>query len=359
MTSQTLPIDLANPFAVSQAEKEVALLAGLNSLTISHRDRCPGYSAMLEGVYGTEALVAAGLDRVPYLPVRAFKHFKLKSVPDEAVVRRLTSSGTTGQQVSQIFLDAETSALQVRALASIVQDFIGRQRLPMLIVDRTEIIRGKMALSARAAGILGFSNFGRNHFHALNEDMQPDWGKIDHFLETCRHKPILLFGFTWVIWQNFLQAAIKAGRRFDVGPESILVHGGGWKKLADQSVDNPTFKSMLKEQFGIRRVSNYYGMVEQVGSVFMECKEGHFHSPAFADVLMRDLLTLELADSGAVEVLSLLPRSYPGHAILTEDMGTVLGQDDCPCGRKGKYFQIHGRIPMAEMRGCSDVRPTS
>ncbi|CAE6809980.1 hypothetical protein R69927_00137 [Paraburkholderia domus] len=352
------PAQLSSPFVAPQAEREASLLTGLNLLTAWHAARCPGYAALLAGVYGANVR-AESLAHVPYLPVRMFKHFELRSVPDEAVVRCLTSSGTTGQQVSRIFLDAQTSGLQVRALAAIVQDFIGKQRLPMLIVDQHEIVRGGRAdFSARAAGVLGFSNFGRHHFYALDEHMQPRWNEIAQFLDTHRGTPILLFGFTWVIWQYFLQAAIRDDRRFDLGESSILVHGGGWKKLADQSVDNPTFKAMLAEQFGIRRVSNYYGMVEQVGSVFMECETGHFHAPAFADVLMRDFTTLQPSESGAVEVVSLLPRSYPGHAILTEDMGTVLGTDDCPCGRKGKYFQIHGRIPKAEIRGCSDVRAT-
>ena len=56
-----------------------------------------------------------------------------------------------------------------------------------------------------------------------------------------------------------------------------------------------------------------------------------------------------------IELVSLLPVSYPGHALLTEDEGEILGIDDCPCGRKGKYFKIHGRIKGAEIRGCSDT----
>ena len=354
--SHELPaLSLENPFALTQAEREPVMLAGLNALNRWHRSACAPYGHMLDGIYGP-AHAAATLADVPYLPVRLFKHYALKSVPDNAVVRQLTSSGTTGQQVSRIFLDAETSGLQVRALAAIVQDFIGRQRLPMLVIDQRETITSKAAFSARAAGILGFSNFGRQHFYALDADMQPQWEAIEEFIARQQGGPILLFGFTFVIWQNFLQAAKAAGRKLDVGPGSILVHGGGWKKLADQSVDNATFKQLLAEQFGIRRVSNYYGMVEQVGSVFMECEAGFFHAPAFADVLLRDLHTLAPAPSGAVEVLSLLPRSYPGHAILTEDVGTIYGVDDCSCGRKGRYFHIHGRIPKAELRGCSDVR---
>ena len=50
-----------------------------------------------------------------------------------------------------------------------------------------------------------------------------------------------------------------------------------------------------------------------------------------------------------------LPRSYPGHSLLTEDLGVLLGEDDCPCGRKGKYFKVTGRVPRAEVRGCSDT----
>jgi hypothetical protein len=54
-------------------------------------------------------------------------------------------------------------------------------------------------------------------------------------------------------------------------------------------------------------------------------------------------------------LLSLIPKSYPGHSILTEDLGTIYGVDNCQCGRKGKYFKVHGRIKSAEIRGCSDT----
>jgi len=95
--------------------------------------------------------------------------------------------------------------------------------------------------------------------------------------------------------------------------------------------------------------------------VFVECEHGHLHAPAFADVLVRnpdDWQVLPNGHSGVVQVLSCLPGSYPGHSLLTEDLGTVLGEDDCPCGRLGRYFHIHGRVPQAEVRGCSDTQPT-
>ena len=58
---------------------------------------------------------------------------------------------------------------------------------------------------------------------------------------------------------------------------------------------------------------------------------------------------------GLIQTLSLLPISYPGHNILTEDLGIIQGIDDCKCGKMGKYFTILGRVPNSELRGCSDV----
>ena len=54
-------------------------------------------------------------------------------------------------------------------------------------------------------------------------------------------------------------------------------------------------------------------------------------------------------------MISLLPSSYPGHNILTEDLGEIFGEDDCMCGLKGKYFKVHGRIEKAEIRGCGNI----
>ena len=58
---------------------------------------------------------------------------------------------------------------------------------------------------------------------------------------------------------------------------------------------------------------------------------------------------------GLVQLITPLAQSYPGHNILTEDIGEIFGIDDCKCGRKGKYFKIYGRLEHSEIRGCSDT----
>ena len=137
----------------------------------------------------------------------------------------------------------------------------------------------------------------------------------------------------------------------------IFIHGGGWKKMNDQAVDRLVFNSHVKDVIGVNSIHNYYGMVEQAGSIFLECEFGFFHSSIFSEIIIRDnnLKLSPIKQNGLIQVLSLLPLSYPGHNILTEDIGALEGIDDCNCGRKGKYFSIKGRVPGTELRGCSDV----
>jgi phenylacetate-coenzyme A ligase PaaK-like adenylate-forming protein len=123
-------------------------------------------------------------------------------------------------------------------------------------------------------------------------------------------------------------------------------------------VPREEFNAVIKETLGIRKVINYYGMVEQVGSVFFECDSGHFHAPFTSEVLVRCPNTLRVlphGNEGLLQLMSIIPTSYPGNSLLTADLGTIHGEDDCSCGLKGKYFTVHGRKAAAEIRGCSDV----
>lgn len=343
------------PYDLAKQEKEKFLVQQLNELTDRHLGYCSDYRAMIEKSGGFTQ--AGTLEELPFIPVQLFKMMDLLSVPREDVVKVLTSSGTTGQQVSKIYLDKETSTSQTRALVEVIKPVLGGKRLPMIILDTKSVLKDRKSFSARGAGILGFSNFGRKHFYALNEDMTVDWDGLGRYLDEHRESTILLFGFTFMVWKYFYQEAAKENIHFDMG-ESILIHGGGWKKLQDEAVDADIFKRELNKRFGIQRVHNYYGMVEQVGSIFVECEQGHLHTPNYADVVIRDAITFEPlpnGEQGLIQVLSVLPKSYPGHSLLTEDLGTILGEDDCSCGWKGKYFTVVGRIPKAELRGCSDT----
>lgn len=348
-------------YELARADKRARLEAELQALTRHHAAHCAPYARLL-AAHGVDASQPLALEALPALPVRLFKHLELASVPPDQVFKRLTSSGTSGQSPSRIVLDRLTATRQTTALARILQRFVGRARRPMLVIDHPGVIKDRRSFSARGAGILGVANLGREHVYALNDDMTLNTDALDAFCARHAGQPVLMFGFTFMVWQHFVRALEASGRRLALG-QVLLIHSGGWKKLLDQAVDNAQFKARVAACFeqpqGVQ-VHNFYGMVEQVGSVFVECEHGHLHAPAFADVLVRDAdsgAVLPDGQTGVVQVLSALPFSYPGHSLLTEDLGTVLGEDDCPCGRLGRHFLIHGRVPQAELRGCSDTQP--
>jgi hypothetical protein len=316
----------------------------------------------------------------------------LVSVPPGDIVKTMTSSGTTGQAVSKIYLDRATSANQQKVLVKIVSDFIRvhvatdsvatasmpircgdlpvatdsvttasmpttSARLPMLIIDSPSVIKNRAMFSARGAGILGFSIFGADKAYALDDNMEINTTVVESFLEKHSGEKVLLFGFTFMIWQHFYKALLKSSQRFDLS-NAFLIHGGGWKKLSSEAVSHDVFRARLTEVCGLSDVHDYYGMVEQTGCIYMECECGHLHASVFSDVIMRrhtDFSICDIGEPGIIQVVSVLPESYPGHSLLTEDEGVLLGEDDCPCGRAGKYFRVIGRLANAEIRGCSDT----
>lgn len=343
-------------YSIPFDKKSEFLLNLLNDLTKYHYFNCNPYKNIINTLYNNNFGDSKNLSEIPFLPVRLFKNIELKSIPDSNILKTLTSSGTTSMKVSKIFVDRETSLLQTKALASIVTSFIGSKRLPMIIIDSESSLGSSSGMSARGAGLVGLSNFGRNHFYALDADMKLKTNDLLEFIAKNSGEKFLIFGFTYMVWQYFYQVLLQNNIKPDI--DGFLIHSGGWKKLTEIAVSNEIFKDKIMQQTGISKIYNFYGMVEQVGSIYMECEQGYFHTPNFSEILLRDFgfnPLNQIGVEGIIQTFSVLPRSYPGHSILTEDLGIIHGIDDCKCGRKGVYFTISGRIPKAELRGCSDV----
>jgi hypothetical protein len=334
-------------FSLAEPQREAALVRELAALTERHRRACAPYRRVLDAIQARPPYER--LADLPWLPVRLFKTHELRSVPEDQVFRVLISSGTTGQRPSRIYLDREAAATQPRMLAATLREVLGGRRLPMLVVDSRSVVRDP-TLSARGAGVLGMMNFGRDHTFVLDERGRVDAEAVKGFLARHGGERFLIFGFTFMVWLHLrdLGADLSQG---------VLVHSGGWKRLAEQAVDNAEFRRRLAAECGLTRVHNFYGMVEQIGTVFLEGPDGDgLYCPDFADVVVRDPETWQevpVGEPGLIEVVSTLPTSYPGHVLLTEDLGVVRGVDD-GCW-PGKRFEVLGRLPRAEARGCSDT----
>ncbi|WP_035716528.1 acyl-protein synthetase [Azorhizobium doebereinerae] len=341
----------APPYSLRQAEKGALLLPGLNDLTRFHYERCAPYARIIDAAWG--GLKACGsIADLPFLPVQLFKQHVLASTATP--VMTLQSSGTTGQTPSRIVLDAETAERQARALVATFRPILGDSRLPFLAIDTKDVIKADN-LTARGAGVLGMMKFGAKATFALAPDLEIDDAAVRRFVAANGGRPFLIFGFTFLVWTKLFEQ--YGDGELDLS-NAILVHSGGWKKLEEKRVSNAVFRAALKTRFNLTHIYNFYGFVEQIGSMFVEGPDGLLYPPNFTDVIVRRPGSWEEAaegEEGVLQVVSLLPKSYPGHSVLTEDRGTVVAMDSGRGDRFGKAITIAGRVAKAELRGCSDV----
>lgn len=349
-------------YTLRQAEKDAALMEILRELCTEIARNCPPYSRFLQRLGRSTADWRCVAD-VPPVPVAMFKQFLLSAVPPEKIVRQLLSSSTTGQQPSRIVIDKTTAFRQTRALASILKEHLGGHRRPFLVLDAEESAAVGDMLTARGAAIRGVSNFATETVYGMNKqsdgDLAADWPRIEEFFHRYRHEPVLLFGFTYMVWTRFVEQSERRGVKFQASKAQLL-HSGGWKKLTAQAVSKEEFTRRTADVLGsdLQNILDFYGMIEQVGTVFVDCEAGNKHAPAFADVIIRQPYSLKpvaIGEAGIIEIVSVLPTSYPGQALITEDQGVLIGVDDCPCGRRGNYFRFTKRIEQAEARGCGDT----
>ena len=351
------------PYSQPPDEREAGLLELLKEELDYACRRHAGYENYIQH-WPVDYRSASHVADLPFLPVGILKaNPPLSFVSPEEVKRTLTSSATTSQMPSRVVLDTPTSRRMTKGVVTIVRDFIGSSRRPYLVVDTPDFMRGGDALGARGAAIQGLHPFASHTTTCLylNEqgDLTLDQQKLREFAEKHHDEEVLVYGFTFILWNHLVEPLSAEGICLNL-PNIRILHSGGWKRLQDQAVEKTVFNEQLARVFGCTPdcIIDFYGMVESVGVIFPDCTEGNKHGPAFGDVIVRNPLTLEpvaAGEHGIVQVCSVLPTSFPGNLLLTEDMAKVIAYDGCPCGRRGISFRFAGRVPKAELRGCGNL----
>ncbi len=350
-TSDYLKLDTKR-FSKDQIEKKFCKT--ISKLTNFHFNRCAEYKKILKvKKYNLKNDV---LEKQPYLPATLFKEKILKSVNKKKIVKILHSSGTSKMNVSKIYLDENNAKNQKIVLSKILKKTLGEERLPMLIIAQNpKDINYSSHLSAQYAAIFGFSIFGQNHTYLLDDKNKINYKILNTFLKKFSKKKFLVFGFTSSIYQHLIcnLSISKINNSFN---NAILLHGGGWKKMIEKKISNSIFRNRLVKKMNIKKIYNYYGLVEQTGSIFLECPKCNcFVTTPYSNIIIRDNSFKSIkSGKGIIQLVSILPTSYPGHSLLTQDEGEIV-ENNCSCKKFGKRFVVHGRVEQSEIRGCSDI----
>lgn len=351
------------PYAAGPEEKSALLVPAVQAALRHHYAHCAPFRALCDKRGFDPDRAITSLADLPYLPVQFFKELVLSSVESDAMVT-LRSSATTSGVPSRIVVDPVTAKRQKRAVAAVLGDVLGSERLPFVVFDAdpAALGEGPTQLTARGAAIRGFLLAAREARFVMGRDadgglrVQPD--RLRDALDQWGRGPLCLFGFTAILHEALVQLR-RQGIRHTL-PEATLLHIGGWKRLQARAVTKPTFASLAAEVLGVRpgRVIDVYGFTEQIGMLYPDCEQGVKHAPVFAEVIVRDPRTLQSADDGRDGLLQFIfpiPHSYPGISVITDDVGRIVGRDRCGCGRSGTAFLVLGRAPAAEPRGCGDL----
>ena len=339
-----------NLFDKTQKEKEIFFFNNLKKLHNYHQKNSKEYLNISKTLFKKNM---NKIENLPFLHVQMFKEKNLKSVQSNVNVKMFNSSGTSGKKLSMINIDMKTSLLQAKVLNRILLSVL-REKVDKIYFIDSETTLKTMRNSARGAAILGFKQIANSFEFILDSKYKVKKKIIKKII--AERKKICFFGFTSLVWLNFLNY-LKKNKIFLKKKDTILFHGGGWKKIEKNKVSRKKFNLECKNYIGSNKIYNYYGMIEQTGSIFLECEYGLYHPSLFSEIIIRDenMIPCKPGKAGIIQVCSLLPISYPGHSILTEDLGEIFAIDTCRCGRKGKAFKVLNRIKDSEVRGCSDV----
>ncbi len=357
------------PFSFSVEKKEHVMLHLMQEAYRHHFQSCKAYQNFcIRRGFSLDSTFAS-LAELPYLPVQAFKAYGkgLVSVPNLSIKTQLNSSATSGI-ASTVLLDKITAKRQVMALASVLQEVLGKKRLKFLILDVDPKIATLEQVGARGAAIRGFLNFAKeaNYFLSsspegllLNED------QLIHALTeiTSLQEPVVIVGFTYALYEHVVKVLLNKGLQWQLPKGSKIIHIGGWKKLEEKKVPKETFNDNLSKVFGIpiSHIIDIYGFTEQMGIIYPDNEMGVKCTPVFADIIIRDPVSFAPLPDGKVglmEFVTPLPYSYPGIAVLTDDLGVVVGRGGDAQAWQGTHFKILGRAKKAEIRGCGDVMAT-
>ena len=334
---------------------DAAFLAEMNTLSAHHLKGCEAYARIWPDTKPAERI-----EDLPWLHVGVFKHLDLRTdVEGSKHLRTLLSSATSSGVSSKIALDTRSSEYQSQSTLAVLKDFIGDEQQPLCILDSAAALRGGRQVSARITAAMSLKPLASQLYFLLEDSNDPSTVKWSELLEAIDgHDAFMVYGFTWMLWLAWAKQTFPEEVQHALaGKRVTFVHSGGWKKLEAEKVRPDAFNLKLKEHLDpASQVMDFYGLVEQVGIIFPLCPCGYRIAPAWADVLVRDPVSGACLPEGVgqLQLMNAISWGAPYHNVLTEALGRLI-PGGCSCGRSGTVFELIGRIPKSEVRGCANV----
>lgn len=295
-----------------------------------------------------------GIIDLPFIHVNLFKNSHFQSCPDEAVELTLTSSGTGGQK-SQMILDKD-SLENVKDIAYQVYDDLGvvnDKTYNYLCFTYDPAIANDLGTAFTDELLTSFTKKNEVFYtfqHNGEEFVFEKKKTVAKLIEFSHSEfPTRILGFPAFLYEIIKEFDLK----LDLGSDSWLLTGGGWKGKQDKEIPKYDFKQHIYKQLGIpvENIRDLFGMVEH-GIPYVECDQGKFRVPNHARVIVRDHKTLKALPYGEIGILQFIcayNTSYPSFSYLSTDKGILLKSVD----NLGDELVLLGRAGITKHKGCA------
>jgi phenylacetate-coenzyme A ligase PaaK-like adenylate-forming protein len=268
------------------------------------------------------------LSRIPFLPIRFFKEWEVKS-GKWATQKIYSSSGTTGSYKSYHHLWDEnyylnTAVVTFEKIIGSLKNFHVLALLPSYDVGHSSLIA--MARNFIARSKSPYSGFFLNDFSALID--------LIANLQLSPRKTLLLG-----VSHALLDLAEKGPYNF----RHVIVMETGGMKGRKEEIIRENLHAKIREGLGAESIYSEYGMTELCSQAY-STDGGIFQCAPTMKVFIKEVsdpLSTENS-SGVINILD-LANFHSCSFIETQDLGKVTGLG----------FEVLGRVDNSDARGCN------
>jgi len=319
-----------------------------------HYNNCSEYRdyCICSQIYPCSIKVYTDLANIPLVPSTIFKKMDLMSVSEDSIIKKCTSSGTTGA-LSIVNRDEITLNRFLGSVEETIdQMFHFDDALFLNLGPSTEESKDLWFSYVMSITDLVFPSL-----NFVEEGIfYPE--KVIEALKTFENKyeTLAIIGAP-IMFMRLLEYMSKTNQSVDFGRKVFIITAGGWKKFSGEAISKSELYSRLKERIvGLEESSirDALNMVE-LNSIWPECASKVKHVPPWVKVIIRSPYNLEPLKNGEMGLISFLDptaTSYPAF-ILTMDFGKIVVDGECECGCTGTGIEIIRRVKKGESRGCA------
>ena len=310
----------------------------------------------------------SGWQQIPLVPTAAFKEVDISCIEPGAASTCFHSSGTTGHRPSRHWHSPSSLAVYEDSLLGWFEPFLLKEETADLIVDLRES-DGRWAMVSLTPPADTVPHSSLAHMMATLQrrfgtkdslfvgtlDSRGDWVlDTDRLLfvlrrSLCGNRPLVLMG-TAFNFVHFLDLAEQRNLRYRLAAGSRLMETGGYKGRS-REMSPELLHSELGRRLGLpgSDVITEYGMCELSSQAYSHAAgtapNRHFRFPPWARIRVVSPETGKEAGEGEIGTLAVydLANAWSVLAVQTGDLAI----------RTGDSFQLMGRVPQSEPRGCS------